>query len=314
VNYLVTGGAGFIGSNYVRMLLSGQLGPVRSVKVLDKLTYAGSLENLKPVLNDSRLTFILGDICDESIVNTCILEGDVIVHFAAESHVDRSIEGPSEFIRTNVLGTHNLLSAALTKKAKLFLHVSTDEVYGSVRVGSSVETDSLLPNSPYSASKAASDLIVRAYYQTFGLDARVTRCCNNFGPNQFPEKFIPLAVKNLKEGKKVTIYGDGQNVREWIHVEDHCRGIQLAIDLGDPGGTYNIGSSIEISNLELVNLILKFSNKGSEWIEFIKDRKGHDYRYSLNSSLIQSQLGFKTTHNFLDSLESMVQKAMSNSP
>ena len=223
MNYLVTGGAGFIGSNYVRMLLSDQLGPVTTVKVLDKLTYAGSLENLKSISKDQRFTFIHGDICDEDVVNSCIDEGDVIVHFAAESHVDRSITGPSEFIRTNVLGTQVLLSAAVTKKAKIFLHVSTDEVYGSVNEGSSVETDVLLPNSPYSASKAASDLLVRAYVQTYELDARITRCCNNYGPNQYPEKFIPLSIKNIKDGKNVSIYGDGKNIREWIHVEDHRR-------------------------------------------------------------------------------------------
>jgi dTDP-glucose 4,6-dehydratase len=228
------------------------------------------------------------------------------VHFAAESHVDRSIVEPSEFIRTNVLGTQVLLSIAIAKNVKQFLHVSTDEVYGSIEAGNSTETDPLLPNSPYAASKAASDLIVRSYYQTFGLDVRITRCCNNFGPNQFPEKFIPRALKNLKEGKKVIVYGNGKNLREWIHVEDHCIGIQLVIDSGVSGGIYNIGSSIELSNLELANLILEYASKPSDWIEFVEDRKGHDYRYSLNSNLIKSQLGFKTSHNFAESLRVLV--------
>ena len=192
MNYFVTGGAGFIGSNYVQMLLTNQLGPVSKVTVFDKLTYAGSLENLKQVVTDPRFSFIEGDICDEELVRTSILKNDIIVHFAAESHVDRSISGPSEFIRTNVLGTQMLLSVAVENEAKLFLHVSTDEVYGSIESGSSVESDPLLPNSPYSASKAASDLLVRSYVQTFGLDARITRCCNNFGPNQYPEILIPL--------------------------------------------------------------------------------------------------------------------------
>jgi len=205
VNYFVTGGAGFIGSNYVRMLLSGQLGPVDSVVVLDKLTYAGSLENLKLLLNDSRLTFIHGDICDEAVVNSCLNDTHTIVHFAAESHVDRSISGPSEFVRTNVLGTQVLLSAAVEKNVKLFLHASTDEVYGSILSGSSVESDPLLPSSPYSASKAASDLLVKSYVHTYGLDARITRCCNNYGANQYPEKFIPLAIKNVINGLPIPI-------------------------------------------------------------------------------------------------------------
>jgi dTDP-glucose 4,6-dehydratase len=217
MNYFVTGGAGFIGSNFVRMLLTNQLGSVAKVTVIDKLTYAGNLENLSEVSSDPRLEFIKGDICDVDLVRSLISQGDIIVHFAAESHVDRSISGPSEFIKTNVLGTQVLLSAAVENQTKLFLHVSTDEVYGSVRSGSSVETDRLLPNSPYSASKAASDLLVRSFVQTYGLDARITRCCNNFGPNQYPEKFIPLAIERLKNGNNIPIYGDGQYVRECIH-------------------------------------------------------------------------------------------------
>jgi dTDP-glucose 4,6-dehydratase len=310
VDYLVTGGAGFIGSNYVRMLLSGELGPVNSVKVLDKLTYAGSLENLKQISNDPRFTFVQGDICDEVLVASCIDEGIIIVHFAAESHVDRSISDPFEFIRTNVLGTQVLLLAAIEKKAKMFLHISTDEVYGSIEVGSSIESDPLLPNSPYSASKAASDLLVRSYVQTYGLDARITRCCNNYGPNQYPEKFIPLAIKNLKENKRIPIYGDGKNIREWIHVEDHCRGIQLVIDKGKRGEIYNIGSSEAISNLDLAKKILEFASKGVDSIEFVEDRKGHDIRYNLNSSFIQNQLNFQISHTLVEGIRELVNLAL----
>jgi len=292
VNYLVTGGAGFIGSNYVRMLLSDQLGYVNSVKVLDKLTYAGTLENLKQISDDPRLTFIHGDICEESLVNSCIDEGDVIVHFAAESHVDRSISGPSEFIKTNVLGTQVLLSGAVEKKASIFLHVSTDEVYGSIKIGSSIETDPLLPNSPYSASKASSDLLVRAYVQTYGLDARITRCCNNYGKNQYPEKFIPLSVKSLREGKKIPLYGDGSNIREWIHVEDHCRGIQSVISSGHSGEIYNIGSGESLSNIAIANELVEIFGRDDKSIEFVKDRLGHDFRYSLDSTKILRETGF----------------------
>jgi len=298
VDYLVTGGAGFIGSNYVGMLLSDQLGPVDSVKVLDKLTYAGSLENLKHIADDPRFTFIQGDICDEDLVDSCVDEGVVIVHFAAESHVDRSISGPSEFIRTNVLGTQVLLSAAVKKKVKTFLHVSTDEVYGSVENGSSVETDPLLPNSPYSASKAASDMLVRSYVQTYGLDARITRCCNNYGPNQYPEKFIPLSIKNLENGKNIPIYGTGSNIREWIHVYDHCSGIQKVIELGKKGEIYNIGSGEEFCNLDIAKMILSTFNFGEERIDFVEDRLGHDLRYSIDASKIKKELDFTASFKF----------------
>ena len=303
MNYLVTGGAGFIGSNFVRMLLSDQLGHVDSVIVLDKLTYAGSLENLKQVSNDPRFTFVQGDICDEILVNTCVDDGVVIVHFAAESHVDRSITGPSEFVRTNVLGTQVLLSAAVEKKAKIFLHVSTDEVYGSVEEGSSVETDPLLPNSPYSASKAASDLLVRSYVVTYGVDARITRCCNNYGPNQFPEKFIPLAINKLLSGLPIPLYGDGSNIREWIHVQDHCRGIQSIINKGRKGEIYNIGSGEEFTNLEIARLLNDSPGKNTLGIEFVTDRRGHDFRYSLNSNKISSEIGFKTKEKMKSFLE-----------
>jgi dTDP-glucose 4,6-dehydratase len=305
MKYLVTGGAGFIGSNYVRMLLSDQLGPVDSVRVLDKLTYAGSLDNLKQISDDPRFTFVHGDICDEALVNSCMDEGVVVVHFAAESHVDRSISGPSEFIRTNVLGTQVLLSAALEKKAKTFLHVSTDEVYGSIEKGDSIETDPLLPNSPYSASKAASDLLVRSYVQTYGLDARITRCCNNYGFNQYPEKFIPLAVKMIKDKKKIPIYGDGKNIREWIHVEDHCFGIQLVINKGEKGEIFNLGTSEKYTNLELAEVIFKHAGGSFNDIEFVADRRGHDIRYSLDSTKARVQLGFSHKKDILKTIAEM---------
>jgi dTDP-glucose 4,6-dehydratase len=304
MNYLVTGGAGFIGSNYVQMLLTNQLGPVSKVTVFDKLTYAGSLENLKQVVTDPRFSFIQGDICDEELVRTSILKNDIIVHFAAESHVDRSISGPSEFIRTNVLGTQVLLSVAVDNEAKLFLHVSTDEVYGSIESGSSVESDPLLPNSPYSASKAASDLLVRSYVQTFGLDARITRCCNNFGPNQYPEKLIPMSIKKLKEGSRIPIYGDGSNVREWIHVNDHCKGIQKVIESGSRGEVYNIGSGIHFSNLQLIEMLLRVSGQNANQYDFVMDRKGHDFRYSLDFGKLQS-MGFTTQESLEETLRNL---------
>lgn len=301
MNYFVTGGAGFIGSNYVRMLLSDQLGIVGKVTVLDSLTYAGNLENLNDVSKDSRFNFVKGDICNELLVKSCILEGDVIVHFAAESHVDRSIQGPAEFVKTNVVGTQVLLSSALERNAKMFLHVSTDEVYGSVEEGKSIESDPLLPNSPYSASKAASDMLVRSYVQTYGIDARITRCCNNYGLNQYPEKLIPLTIHNLKNGYSAKLYGDGSNRREWIHVEDHCRGIQTVVTRGKKGEIYNIGSGEEFSNLEIVNLLMQYLGIENRKIDFIEDRKGHDFRYSLDATKLQN-LGFKTVSLFEDSL------------
>lgn len=308
MNYFVTGGAGFIGSNYVQMLLTNQLGPVSKVTVFDKLTYAGNLENLKEVAADPRLSFIQGDICDENLVRTSILKNDIIVHFAAESHVDRSISGPSEFVRTNVLGTQVLLSVAVENEAKLFLHVSTDEVYGSIESGSSVESDPLLPNSPYSASKAAADLLVRSYVQTFGLDARITRCCNNYGPNQYPEKLIPLALQRIKGGKQIPIYGDGKNVREWIHVSDHCLGIQSVINKGTIGEIYNLGTNEIHTNLSLMLLILEKMNRGAEYIDFVTDRKGHDLRYSLDSKKSREKIDFIPRIKMTDEIENLLKQ------
>ena len=306
MNYLITGGCGFIGSQYVKMLLSNQLGPVNSVRVLDKLTYAGSIKNLDEAINDPRFKFIHGDVCDIELVNSSISSGDIIVHFAAESHVDRSIMRPEDFVQTNIAGTRVLLSAAVEKKSKMFINISTDEVYGSIEDGYSVESDSLLPNSPYAASKASADLLVRAYVETYGLDARITRCCNNFGPNQFPEKFIPLSIKQLLSGGKISIYGDGMNIREWIHVKDHCLGIQRVIDYGKKGEIYNIGSGETYTNLELAKKILNIAKLPEDYIEFISDRAGHDFRYSIDSSKIKSEIGFVINTNSANSLENFL--------
>lgn len=312
MKYLVTGGCGFIGSRYVQLLLTNYLGRVDSVKVLDKLTYAGDLENLAPIYNDSRLEFVHGDICDKELVKQITSGIDIIVHFAAESHVDRSIASPSDFIQTNVIGTHNLLSAAVEMNVKQFLHVSTDEVYGSLMEGSALESDPLLPNSPYAASKAASDLLVRSYVQTYQLDARITRCCNNYGPNQYPEKFIPYSISRLLSGEKIKIYGDGMNIREWIHVTDHCFGIQKVISMGAKGNIYNIGSGLFYSNLELARTILKISNYPDNHLLFVSDRRGHDFRYAIDSNKIQKELGFATSITSRNNIINFISESLSN--
>lgn len=292
MNLLVTGGAGFIGSNFVRMALSGTLTGIQQITVLDKLTYAGSLSNLKEVENNENFKFVLGDICDASLVNKLITEHDAVIHFAAESHVDRSISNPTEFVRTNVEGTSVLLSALKFNPNARFVHVSTDEVYGSIAVGSWTEDFPLAPNSPYSASKAASDLLALAFHRTYGYKISVTRCSNNYGPYQFPEKLIPLFITNLIEGKKVPLYGDGTNIREWIHVDDHCRALHKVLFDGTPGDIYNIGSQNESSNLNLARLILRAFSLTDDSIDFVTDRAGHDFRYSLDYSKITRELGF----------------------
>ena len=303
MKYFVTGGAGFIGSNYVRMLLTEKLGAVTSVTVLDNLTYAGKLSNLDGVKHDSRFKFIKGDISDKNLIRKILESDDVLVHFAAESHVDKSIDKPSVFAATNILGTQSLLDVSLEKGIQLFLHVSTDEVYGSISTGHSTEESNLLPNSPYSASKAASDLIVRSYVQTYGLDARITRCSNNYGPNQNREKFIPTVLGSLFSGGKIPVYGNGKNVREWIHVEDHCLGIQNVIQSGVKGEIYNIGSEESHTNLEVIYLLAKNLGINNFEIEFVKDRKGHDFRYSLDSSKIRTKLNFKPTKQIETSIK-----------
>ncbi len=295
MRYLVTGGAGFIGSHYVRTLLDGAWGldvPDR-LTVLDKLTYAGNPANLDAVRSDPRLRFVEGDIVDRALVDTLMAEADVVVHFAAESHVDRSIMGAADFVMTNVVGTQTLLDSALRHQVGRFVHVSTDEVYGSIEHGSWTEEEPLLPNSPYSASKASSDLIARSYHRTHGLSVMVTRCSNNYGPHQFPEKVIPLFVTNLVDGLTVPLYGDGGNVRDWLHVDDHCRGIHLVACGGRPGEIYNIGGGTELTNKELTGLLLEATGTGWDRVTPVPDRLGHDLRYSVDISKITAELGYR---------------------
>ena len=303
---MVTGGAGFIGSNYVRRIADGTLGGISKITILDKLTYAGTLTNLSEVASDS-YEFIQGDICDSGLVGKLAKVHDLIVNFAAESHVDRSINGAKDFVITNVLGTQTLLDAVRNSQVKTYLQVSTDEVYGSIKSGSWPETDPLLPNSPYAASKASGDLICRSYNKTHGLDIRITRCSNNYGRNQFPEKVIPLFITNLIEGKKVPVYGTGMNVRDWLHVDDHCRGIHLALTKGAAGEIYNIGGGTELNNLELTNLILEKMGKNEDSIEFVEDRKGHDFRYSVDTSKISDRLDYKPMVDWESGLEETVE-------
>ena len=308
MRYLVTGGAGFIGSHFVRSLLTGHLtdAAVERVVVLDKLTYAGVLANLDPVASDPRLVFVHGDILDAAMVDRLVADANVVVHFAAESHVDRSITGAADFVTTNVVGTQTLLDAALRHDLGRFVHISTDEVYGSIESGSWPETHPISPNSPYSASKASSDLLALAYHRTHGLPVVVTRCSNNYGPYQFPEKVIPLFVTNLLDGRSVPLYGDGRNVRDWLHVDDHCRGIQLVAEGGRPGEVYNIGGGTEMSNRELTELLL--DAVGADWssVQQVTDRLGHDLRYSVDITKIATELGYEPRLTFADGLASTV--------
>ncbi|MFG2793130.1 dTDP-glucose 4,6-dehydratase [Streptomyces sp. NPDC048419] len=304
---LVTGGAGFIGSHYVRTLL-GPAGPGEvAVTVLDALTYAGNPANLDPVRDHPQLAFVKGDICDGELVDELLAQHDEVVHFAAESHVDRSILGATDFIRTNVLGTQTLLDAALRHRVGRFVHVSTDEVYGSVDTGSWPETDPLSPNSPYAASKASSDLIALAQHRTHGLDVRVTRCSNNYGHHQFPEKVIPLFITNLLDGRKVPLYGDGGNVRDWLHIDDHVQGIELVRTKGRAGEVYNIGGGTELTNKDLTALLLEAC--GANWdtsVEYVADRKGHDRRYSVDCTKARDELGYAPRKGFATGLAETV--------
>ena len=306
---LVTGGAGFIGSHFVRQALTGAWGGSEpdSVVVLDKLTYAGNLANLAPVSEDSRLTFVEGDILDRALVQELVADVDAIVHFAAESHVDRSILGAADFVMTNVVGTQTLLDVALHHGVDKFVHVSTDEVYGSIDTGSWAEDQPLEPNSPYSASKASSDLLARAYFRTHGLPVCVTRCSNNYGPYQFPEKVIPLFVTNLIDGAPVPLYGDGANVRDWLHVDDHCRGIWLVLTGGRPGEVYNIGGGTELTNKDLTGLLLESTGTGWDLVERVTDRLGHDRRYSVDISKISDELGYQPQVSFEQGLADTVE-------
>jgi dTDP-glucose 4,6-dehydratase len=306
---LVTGGAGFIGSHYVRSVLGDAWGldTPGAVTVLDKLTYAGNLANLATVTDDPRLRFVEGDILDRVLVDELVDEADAVVHFAAESHVDRSILGAADFVMTNVVGTQTLLDAARARGVTKFVHVSTDEVYGSISSGSWTEEEPLLPNSPYSASKASSDLLARAYHRTHGVPVCITRCSNNYGPYQFPEKVIPLFVTNLIDGATVPLYGEGANVRDWLHVDDHCRAIHLVLHGGRPGEIYNIGGGTELTNKELTGLLLEATGTGWDRVEQVPDRLAHDLRYSVDIAKIRRELGYEPRVAFEEGLADTVE-------
>jgi len=304
MRYFVTGGAGFIGSNLIEYLFENEP-ELTGVTIFDKFTYAANPKNYEKFLSDPRLKVIRGDVCDLSLLEKSMNNHDFVVHLAAESHVDRSIKDPAIFIQTNVLGTFNVLESSRKTQIKKIIHVSTDEVYGSLAEGSADETYPLLPNSPYAASKAASDLLARSYFVTHGLDVRTTRCCNNYGKYQYPEKVIPVIINSIQTGNKIPIYGDGSNVREWIHVENHCKGILEVLKNGSPGEIYNIGTGFRMSNLYLARLILQLMGEAIDKISFVADRQGHDFRYALNSEKIQN-LGFTPSMDFNDQLKSAI--------
>lgn len=295
---LVTGGAGFIGSNFVRLYLKEY--PDCSIVNLDKLTYAGNPETIKEFEENPRYRFVLGDISDADLVQSLLKEGvDVIVHFAAESHVDRSIHDPSVFLHTNILGTHNLLKCARSASVSLFVQVSTDEVYGSLGpTGLFTEQSPLQPNSPYAASKASADLVCRSFFETYSFPVIITRCGNNYGPYQFPEKLIPLFITNLMNDISVPVYGDGLNVRDWIHVEDHCRAIDTVLRKGEPGEVYNIGSRQERNNLQITEILFGQLQKPVALKKFVKDRLGHDRRYAIDPSKLEQKLGWRPRRTF----------------
>jgi dTDP-glucose 4,6-dehydratase len=299
VRIVVTGGAGFIGSNYVRLVLRTH--PADEVVVLDKLTYAGNLENLEEVVADPRYAFVRGDICDPDVVQTTLDGADAVVNFAAETHVDRSISGPQDFIRTDVLGTHTLLEAVRALGVRRYLQVSTDEVYGSIDAGSFTEESPLDPSSPYSASKAAADLLVLSYVTTYGTPALITRSSNNYGPSQYPEKIVPLFITNAVDGAPLPVYGDGRNVRDWLYVEDNCAAVDLALRAGETGQVYNIGGGHEVDNLTLTRRILELVGADPGLIRFVADRPGHDRRYSVDCAKLRG-LGWAPATSFDDGL------------
>ncbi|WP_097867401.1 dTDP-glucose 4,6-dehydratase [Streptomyces sp. rh34] len=303
---LVTGGAGFVGSHYVRtMLAQGYPGYERAdVTVLDKLSYAGNAENIP--IGHPRLHLVKGDICDAPLLNELLPGHDAVVHFAAESHVDRSLDAPAVFTRTNVVGTQTLLDACLNAGVERVVHISTDEVYGSIAEGSWHEESPLLPNSPYAASKAAADLTVRAYWRTFGLDVSITRCSNTYGPYQHPEKAIPRFTTNLLEGEPIPLYGSGRNVRDWIHVDDHARAVQLVLTKGSAGGIYHVGGGHELTNVDLAEHLLALCGADRSMIRHVTDRKGHDLRYSLDGSKARTELGFTPQVGFDEGLAATV--------
>lgn len=308
---LVTGGAGFIGSRFVEMALTNEFKEISQVLVLDKLTYAGKKENLLSVASNPNFSFYQGDICDQKLVSELCANVDVIVNFAAESHVDNSINDPTCFIQTNIVGTQILLDAARKSRVTTFLQVSTDEVYGSINSGSWDEESILSPNSPYSASKASADLLAMAFANTYGLDIRISRCSNNFGPRQNSEKLIPNFVTRLIKKSKVPVYGNGKNIRDWLFVDDHCRALYAILTKGSPGNIYNIGGGTELTNLELTKLILNEMNLDDTYIEYVQDRPGHDFRYSVEWSKI-SELGYRPQGSFKDRLSQTIQWYLDN--
>lgn len=313
MNLLVTGGAGFIGSNFVRYMLEKY--PNYKVVNYDLLTYAGNLENLKDVENHSNYTFVKGDINNRELVDYLVKthEIDVIVNFAAESHVDRSITDPDIFVKTNVLGTQALLDVAKANNMKKYVQISTDEVYGTLgETGYFTEKTPLAPNSPYSASKAGGDLLVRAYHETYGLNVNITRCSNNYGPYHFPEKLIPLMITNALEGKELPIYGDGKNIRDWLHVKDHCAAIDLVIHKGRPGEVYNIGGHNERTNNEIVHLIVEKLGVSKDLITYVTDRPGHDRRYAIDPTKIVTELGWKPQYTFEKGIVETIQWYIDN--
>ncbi len=309
MNLLVTGGSGFIGSNFIRHMLEKY--PGYRIINFDKLTYAGNPDNLKDIENNPNYSFVRGDICDMEVVNEVMQHVDHVVHFAAESHVDRSIEDGSVFVKTNVLGTYSLLESVLKHGINRFVHVSTDEVYGSITEGSFKETDMLVPSSPYSSSKAGSDLLAQSYYITHNLPVIITRCTNNYGPYQYPEKLIPLFVTNLLENKKVPVYGTGQNIRDWIYVLDHCKAVDFVLHNGNVGEIYNIGGGSEKTNLEISEMIIEIVGSDKSMIEYVKDRPGHDLRYSLDCSKLRG-LGWAPEYDFAEALEKTVRWYIEN--
>ncbi|MDP9100987.1 MAG: dTDP-glucose 4,6-dehydratase [Actinomycetota bacterium] len=303
----ITGGAGFIGSHFVRQLLTDAYPAYAGadVTVYDKLTYAGNLANLAPVADSPRYRFVQGDICDAKTLDEVLPGHDLVINFAAESHVDRSITGAADFVVTNVLGAQTVFDACLRAGTRRVVHIGTDEVYGSIDEGSWTEQEPLLPNSPYSAAKAGAELLARAYGVTYGMNISTTRCSNNYGPYQFPEKVIPLFVTNLMDGKKVPLYGDGLNVRDWLHVDDHCRGIAIVAEKGAAGQSYNIGGGVELPNRELVDRLLTACDATWDSVEYVEDRKGHDRRYSVDDTLVRG-LGYAPQHSLEEGLAETV--------
>lgn len=310
MRYFVTGGAGFIGSNYVEHLLKEVAG-VTAVTIYDKFTYAANPKNYQEFINDPRLTVVKGDLCDAELLENSMAGHNFVVHLAAESHVDRSIDDAAVFVQTNILGTFNVLESSRKSGVLTMVHVSTDEVYGSLFEGTAGENYPLKPNSPYAASKGASDLLARSYFVTHGLDVRITRCCNNYGKYQFPEKVIPVFINKLNSGEKLPIYGNGKNVREWIHVSDHARGIQVVLEKGKPGETYNIGSGSHLSNNDLASEIIRLMGLDESMKSYVIDRQGHDFRYSIDSQKIES-LGFKQLIDFREGLSDVIDWYVTN--